>query len=188
MLIPILLCEQAGDSWLLNCPLSCLPLMLVDAGYDVWIGNSRTTNYSSGHVTFNRTDKVRSNFIPTLIFTNFYVVVQIHCRDFSVNFHEFLSYWQIPQTFNQPFAVHWREIVDQLRLLQDFWNWSLDELAAHDLPAMLGVVSSETTMPIHYVGYSQVSIHNSTRSVQTYRLQQDCFKSDYLFSLSLTSI
>ncbi|CAM6082899.1 unnamed protein product [Calypogeia fissa] len=87
---------SAGDSWLLDCPANCLPVMLVDAGYEVWIGNCRTANYSSGHLTLNRTDK-------------------------------------------------------------DFWNWSLDELAEYDLPAMLGVVSSKNNISIHYVGYSQGS-------------------------------
>lgn len=58
MLLTVISCEQAGDSWLLNCPSNCLPFILGDSGYEVWIGNSRTADYSSGHVTLQRADEV----------------------------------------------------------------------------------------------------------------------------------
>ncbi|OAY29625.1 triacylglycerol lipase 2 [Manihot esculenta] len=36
----------------------------------------------------------------------------------------------------------------------EFWNWSWDELAAYDLPAMFDYVYNETGQKLHYVGHS----------------------------------
>ncbi|CAK7325123.1 unnamed protein product [Dovyalis caffra] len=38
---------------------------------------------------------------------------------------------------------------------QEFWNWSFDELAKFDLPALFDFVYNETRQKIHYVGHSQ---------------------------------
>jgi lysosomal acid lipase/cholesteryl ester hydrolase len=42
--------------------------------------------------------------------------------------------------------------------LQEFWDWSWDELAAYDLPAMLSFLQNQTQSKITYIGHSQVSI------------------------------
>lgn len=44
-------------------------------------------------------------------------------------------------------------------LVQDFWNWSWDEMAAYDLPAVLGFVYLQTGSKIVYIGHSQVTIN-----------------------------
>ncbi|XP_057481778.1 triacylglycerol lipase 2-like isoform X2 [Actinidia eriantha] len=36
----------------------------------------------------------------------------------------------------------------------EYWNWTWDELVTHDLPAVIGFVSSQTGQKIHYVGHS----------------------------------
>ncbi|PON39300.1 Lipase [Parasponia andersonii] len=36
----------------------------------------------------------------------------------------------------------------------DYWNWSWDELAAHDLPAFFQYVHDQTGQKLHYVGHS----------------------------------
>ncbi|KAH7447972.1 hypothetical protein KP509_01G130100 [Ceratopteris richardii] len=41
---------------------------------------------------------------------------------------------------------------------KEFWDWSFDELAMSDLPAMLDLIYSETKMQIYYVGHSQGTI------------------------------
>ncbi|CAL0323011.1 unnamed protein product [Lupinus luteus] len=38
---------------------------------------------------------------------------------------------------------------------RQFWNWTWDELIAHDLPAMFDYVSKETKQKINYIGHSQ---------------------------------
>ncbi|CAK7338179.1 unnamed protein product [Dovyalis caffra] len=38
---------------------------------------------------------------------------------------------------------------------QEFWNWSWDELAKFDLPALFGYIYNKTGQKIHYVGHSQ---------------------------------
>eukprot|EP00250_Pteridium_aquilinum_P002893 c13131_g1_i1 orf=270-1004(+) len=48
---------SGGDTWLLNPPAQSLGFILADAGYDVWIGNFRTTNFCHGHVIYTPTDK-----------------------------------------------------------------------------------------------------------------------------------
>lgn len=83
-----------GDVWVLNPPTEAFGFVLADEGYDVWIGNTRTTTFSYGHVLYTKKDKA-------------------------------------------------------------YWEWSVDELAQYDLPAMLGLIKSQTNKKIHYVGYSQ---------------------------------
>ncbi|MCO5582127.1 hypothetical protein L7F22_036017 [Adiantum nelumboides] len=85
-----------GDVWVINEPSESLGFILADAGYDVWIGNSRTTMFSFGHASFQRND------------------------------HE-------------------------------FWDWSVDEMAEQDLPAMLKLVFETVGNKMHYIGYSQGS-------------------------------
>ena len=37
----------------------------------------------------------------------------------------------------------------------EFWNWSFEEMAEFDLPAVLNYIKHETRKKIHYVGHSQ---------------------------------
>ncbi|KAG7017819.1 Triacylglycerol lipase 2, partial [Cucurbita argyrosperma subsp. argyrosperma] len=82
-----------GMSWLLNSPEQNLPLILADNGFDVWISNTRGTQFSRRHTALNPADR-------------------------------------------------------------EFWNWSWDELAAYELPAVFDHVSQQTGRKIHYVGHS----------------------------------
>jgi len=41
-------------------------------------------------------------------------------------------------------------------VLQEFWDWSWQELAQHDLADMITYVHSETKSKVFYVGHSQV--------------------------------
>ncbi|MCO5582178.1 hypothetical protein L7F22_036068 [Adiantum nelumboides] len=85
-----------GDVWVLNTPSEALGFILADAGYDVWIGNTRTTRFSQGHTTLQRTESA-------------------------------------------------------------YWDWSVDDMAEQDLPAMLDLVYGMAHQKIHYIGYSQGS-------------------------------
>ncbi|MCO5584024.1 hypothetical protein L7F22_037943 [Adiantum nelumboides] len=42
--------------------------------------------------------------------------------------------------------------------MQEFWDWSFDELAENDLPAMLELIYNITRSQIYYVGHSQGTI------------------------------
>lgn len=87
----------SGISWVVNPPdqADVSPaFVLADAGYDVWIGNARTTSYSYGHEYLTELDKA-------------------------------------------------------------YWDWSLDELAAFDLPSMMYLVHNITNRKVHLIGHSQ---------------------------------
>ncbi|CAK9134761.1 unnamed protein product [Ilex paraguariensis] len=82
-----------GITWLLNPPHESLGFILADNGYDVWIANTRGTNYSRGHTSLTPNDPA-------------------------------------------------------------YWEWSWDELVAHDLPASFRFVHDQTGQKMHYVGHS----------------------------------
>eukprot|EP00850_Spirogloea_muscicola_P016040 SM000127S26656 [mRNA] locus=s127:331637:333904:+ [translate_table: standard] len=77
---------QGGDCWLLNEPAQGLPFLLADAGFDVWIGNTRASRWSHGHVALQPTAKA-------------------------------------------------------------YWDWTWDDLAAEDLPAMFRYRDVASAMP-----------------------------------------
>lgn len=83
-----------GVTWVLNPPNQSLAFILADNGFDVWIANSRGTQYSLGHTTLSS---------------------------------------------NNP----------------GYWDWSWDELAAYDLPAIVQYVYHLSGQKLHYVGHSQ---------------------------------
>lgn len=40
--------------------------------------------------------------------------------------------------------------------LQDYWNWTWDDLVVHDLPAVVDLVFRTTGQKVHYIGHSMV--------------------------------
>ncbi|XP_055837572.1 lipase 3-like [Episyrphus balteatus] len=86
---------SSSDCFILNGPNNALAYLLVDAGYDVWLGNNRGNMYSKKHA------KISS-------------------------------------------------------LLPSFWDFTWNEIALMDLPAMIDYVLFHTNeKALHYVGHSQ---------------------------------
>ena len=45
---------------MLNPGNGSLALMMANSGYEVWIGNTRSSNYTYGHLKYTRNDKVNT--------------------------------------------------------------------------------------------------------------------------------
>mmetsp|Transcript_52417 Transcript_52417/g.87153 ORF Transcript_52417/g.87153 Transcript_52417/m.87153 type:complete len:402 (-) Transcript_52417:64-1269(-) len=88
--------EDASHTWVANYyTYQCLAYILVEAGYDVWLGNNRGNVYSKAHVTLNPDSK-------------------------------------------------------------EFWEFSWDEMAKYDLPAMLNFILNTTGADkVVHVGHSE---------------------------------
>ncbi|KAJ7526193.1 hypothetical protein O6H91_17G086700 [Diphasiastrum complanatum] len=52
----------AGYQWLENSPQESLGFVLADEGFDVWVGNTRGTRWSSGHIQLSVNDKAYWNW------------------------------------------------------------------------------------------------------------------------------
>lgn len=52
-----------SESWVANInPSKCLPFVLADLGYDVWLGNNRGNKYSKKHVSYHSSSAIFWNF------------------------------------------------------------------------------------------------------------------------------
>jgi len=130
---------KGGETWVLNSNEDSLAFMMANAGYDVWIGNTRSSNYTFGHLTHTRKDKVNNSWTlsgPRTLFS----------------FLQHLSYLLL---FVHEKKKDWI-IFLELLVLQEFWNWNWDNLVKTDLPTMLQHVYDSSNQKIYYVGCSQV--------------------------------
>lgn len=87
---------KGGETWLLNPNNGSLALMMANSGYEVWVGNTRSSNFTFGHVTYTRKDKVRG-----------YSTLQ-----YNLKFNTFLIH-------SGSFKPSWRAVAE----LSSYWSW-----------------------------------------------------------------
>jgi lysosomal acid lipase/cholesteryl ester hydrolase len=58
---------EGGERWVMNPGQESLAFTLASAGYQVWIGNTRSSKYTFGHISFQRQDKASSS-VPQSLF------------------------------------------------------------------------------------------------------------------------
>ena len=66
----------------------------------------------------------------------------------------------------------------------EFWNWSFEEMAEFDLPAVLDYINHQTRKKIHYVGHSQGGMIGVI-ALQNPKVSQLIRKADFLGNFSL---
>ena len=48
--------------------------------------------------------------------------------------------------------------ISLVRESNEYWNWSFEEMAKYDMPAVIDYIYQNTSEPINYVGHSQGSL------------------------------
>ena len=66
----------------------------------------------------------------------------------------------------------------------EFWNWSFEEMAEFDLPAVLNYIKHQTGKNIHYVGHSQGGMIGIV-AFQNSKVSQLIRKADFLGNFSM---
>ena len=66
----------------------------------------------------------------------------------------------------------------------EFWNWSFEEMAEFDLPAVLDYIKHQTRKKIHYVGHSQGGMIGIV-ALQNPKVSQLIRKADFLGKFSM---
>ncbi|ODM93609.1 Lipase 1 [Orchesella cincta] len=80
-----LLCSSSD--WLMNVPEKALGYILADAGFDVWLINSRGNSYSSYHINFDDTDFSYWDFRHVFYSTSPNIIPNL-CFSHTPSFHE----------------------------------------------------------------------------------------------------
>ncbi len=173
---PVLLMHQEflnGDSWFQFVDAKhvgrLLPVLLLDDGFDVWVGHQRATYWCHDHVSLHYTQQVPSSLSflqfssPWLYLTQRYtnrlnppwtLLPSQHVgwfpdvRDACISMFNGLR--EDPWSSNHS----WTLVFPSSR--QAFWDWTWDEHAHYDLPAQLRFINAETNQTVHYIGISQV--------------------------------
>ena len=78
---------QDGMTWLLGNPDESLGYILADSGFDVWIANTRGTQYSLNHQYLDPKKKVSFLIFLYLISISPYILLNVGCFMVNGPFH-----------------------------------------------------------------------------------------------------
>lgn len=172
---------DSSEGWILNDEDKCIPFILVNMGYDVWLGNSRGNKFSRDHrFLMQQEDNVKEKIsyeifkkktqnsctipIENNINHSFFNNTQnnhYHNKKFNNINYSFFNHNHSKNENDTSNLKHSDPYNNKNKKLKDeYWDFSFYEMGKYDLPAFIEFILKKNTQTnkLIYIGHSQGTI------------------------------